>query len=213
MNYTKVDLEKWNRREHFTHYRHRVKCGFSLTTKIDITTLLSSLSDTHYKFYPAMIYLITKVVNQHPEFRLTIKEEELIVWDSVNPIFTIFHKETETFSVLWTPFSPDLSQFMANYHADIERYGSDTRLYPQAEIPKNHINISSIPWIGFDGFNLNVVDITDYLTPIFTMGKYQQEGEKVLLPFSIQVHHAACDGYHVALYINELQTLCNGSLI
>ncbi|PHM65485.1 chloramphenicol aminotransferase [Xenorhabdus stockiae] len=213
MNYTKIDLNTWNRGEHFAYYRHSVKCGFSLTTKIDITALCLSLAKTHYKFYPAMIYLLTKVVNQYPEFRLAIKDEELIIWDSIDPIYTVFHKKTETFSVLCTTFSPDLPQFMINYCADIERYGDNTRLYPQTEKPKNHINISSIPWIGFDGFNLNISDITDYFSPIFTMGKYQQEGGKVLLPLSVQVHHAACDGYHVALFIKKLQALCNDALM
>ncbi|SUC47465.1 Chloramphenicol acetyltransferase 3 [Providencia stuartii] len=39
MNYTKFDVKNWVRREHFEFYRHRLPCGFSLTSKIDITTL------------------------------------------------------------------------------------------------------------------------------------------------------------------------------
>lgn len=42
MNYKKIDLEQWNRKEHFLHYRHNLQCGFSLTTKIDITVLKQS---------------------------------------------------------------------------------------------------------------------------------------------------------------------------
>ncbi len=41
MNYTKFDVKNWVRREHFEFYRHRLPCGFSLTSKIDITTLKS----------------------------------------------------------------------------------------------------------------------------------------------------------------------------
>ncbi len=64
---------------------------------IDITHLLSSLVEKQYKFYPTMIYLISTVVNSYSEFRMAIKDEELIVWDGVNPAYTILHKETETF--------------------------------------------------------------------------------------------------------------------
>ena len=31
--------------------------------------------------------------------------------------------------------------------------------------------------------------------PGFTMAKFQQEGDRVLLPVSVQVHHAVCDGF------------------
>ncbi|MDF5377702.1 CatA-like O-acetyltransferase, partial [Vibrio parahaemolyticus] len=92
MNYTKFDVKNWVRREHFEFYRHRLPCGFSLTSKIDITTLKKSLDDSAYKFYPVMIYLIAQAVNQFDELRMAIKDDELIVWDSVDPQFTVFHQ-------------------------------------------------------------------------------------------------------------------------
>lgn len=212
MNYKKYNVDTWNRREHFSFYRQRVPCGFSLTTKIDITALLSFLSETNYKFYPTIIYLLTKVANQYPEFRLAIKDEELIIWDSLDPLFTIFHQETETFSAVWTPYSSDIAYFMADYIVNVERYKSDLALFPQAEQPGNFLNISSLLWTSFDSFNLNVANFTDYFSPIITMGKYQSESDRILLPLSIQTHHATCDGFHVARFLNTLQTLCNQPL-
>ena len=41
--------------------------------------------------------------------------------------------------------------------------------------------------------------------PKISWGKYFTEGDKVLLPFSVQVHHALADGYHVGKYVNDLQ--------
>lgn len=37
------------------------------------------------------------------------------------------------------------------------------------------------------------------------MGKYYTQGDKVLMPLAIQVHHAVCDGFHVGRMLNELQ--------
>ncbi|EOG1931176.1 type A chloramphenicol O-acetyltransferase [Providencia stuartii] len=212
MNYTKFDVKNWVRREHFEFYRHRLPCGFSLTSKIDITTLKKSLDDSAYKFYPVMIYLTAQAVNQFDELRMAIKDDELIVWDSVDPQFTVFHQETETFSALSCPYSSDIDQFMVNYLSVMERYKSDTKLFPQGVTPENHLNISALPWVNFDSFNLNVANFTDYFAPIITMAKYQQEGDKLLLPLSVQVHHAVCDGFHVARFINRLQELCNSKL-
>ena len=71
--------------------------------------------------------------------------------------------------------------------------------------PANIFTISSIPWVNFSGFNLNLPKATDYLLPIFTTGKYFEQNEKIWLPIAIQVHHAVCDGFHIARFINEFQ--------
>lgn len=46
-----------------------------------------------------------------------------------------------------------------------------------------------------------------YLVPIFTIGKYFEQNNKIFIPMSIQVHHAVCDGYHTSRFINEVQEL------
>ncbi|CDG18576.1 type A chloramphenicol O-acetyltransferase [Xenorhabdus doucetiae] len=212
MNYTKFDIENWNRKEHFAYYRHSVQCGFSLTTKIDITRLISSLTEKEYKFYPAIIYILSKAVNLYSEFKLAIKDDDLIIWDKVDPAFTIFHQETETFSSLWAEYSPDFHCFLANYATNFERYKADVSFFPQPNQPANHFHISSLPWVSFDGFNLNVANFTDYFAPIFTMGKYYKDSDQIILPLAIQVHHAACDGFHVARLMNTIQKMCNERL-
>lgn len=40
----------------------------------------------------------------------------------------------------------------------------------------------------------------------------QREGYCVLLPVSVQVHHAGCDGFHAARFINTLQMMCDNIL-
>ncbi|WP_368762225.1 CatA-like O-acetyltransferase, partial [Klebsiella pneumoniae] len=145
-------------------------------------------------------------------FRMAMKDNELIYWEQSDPVFTVFHKETETFSALSCRYFPDLSEFMAGYNAVTAEYQHDTRLFPQGNLPENHLNISSLPWVSFDGFNLNITGNDDYFSPVFTMAKFQQEGDRVLLPVSVQVHHAVCDGFHAARFINTLQLMCDNIL-
>lgn len=37
------------------------------------------------------------------------------------------------------------------------------------------------------------------------MGKFKKEQDRILLPFSVQVHHGLMDGYHVGKYYNLLE--------
>ena len=46
-----------------------------------------------------------------------------------------------------------------------------------------------LPWATFEGFNLNLQKGYNYLMPIFTIGKYYQENERIIIPIAIQVHH------------------------
>lgn len=64
--------------------------------------------------------------------------------------------------------------------------------------------MSMLPWASFEGFNLNTADFR-YLIPIFTLGKFCEDGGRVLMPVAVQVHHAVCDGYHTCSFLEGLQ--------
>lgn len=209
MNYTKFDIESWHRKAHFQFFDAQINCGFSLTTKIDITSFKKYINSKHYAFYPAIIYAIAKIVNTYPEFRLAKKNNELILWDTINPNFTIFHKETETFSSLWCDYADDIDIFIENYNQQLMMYKNHLGLSPQSDQIDNIFYVSSLPWLVFDSFNLNLSDITGQYSPIFTIGQFFNQDDKLLLPLAIQVHHAVCDGFHIGRFVNNLQDFCN----
>ena len=116
-------------------------------------------------------------------------------------------ENTETFSCLWTAYTPDYESFCAAWENDMAVYGNLPGLSPQSDTPKNTFPVSMLPWSGFEGFNLNLQNGYDYLPPIFTMGRFYEENGKVLLPLAVQVHHAVCDGFHLCRFIRELKDL------
>ncbi|OIU72813.1 type A chloramphenicol O-acetyltransferase [Rossellomorea aquimaris] len=211
MTFTLIDQKHWHRKEYFEHYLQQ-QTTFSMTNNITITSLIENLKDKKYKFYPAFIYMVTKVVNSHKEFRTNFNAEgELGYWSEICPAYTIFDGRSHTFSCIWTPVSDDFASFQARYLKDIEIYNGTGRLFPKKPMPENHIPISMVPWSSFTAFNLNIGTGRDYLLPIITAGKYSYEDDEVLLPVSLQIHHAVCDGYHAGVFMNELQALADNS--
>lgn len=208
-HYTSVDLSRWARREHFEIFQTFAQSTFNQTFQLDITALLKHIKETGWKFYPTMIFLISKIVNRHPEFRMAMKDNELIVWDEVHPNYTIFHNETETFSSLWSHYDGNIHHFQKVYSEDMARYSNNTAYWPKEESRENIFFISGIPWVTFTSFNVNVANMQNFFAPMFTLGKYFEQDGKVLLPFAVQVHHSVCDGFHVARLVNELQELCD----
>ncbi len=201
MKYTIIDKNTWKRREYFEHYFSVNPCTYSMTTKLNIINIRKK----GLKLYPTMLYLLTKVVNQYEQFRMAFRSNgELVLYDRLHPNYTVFHKESETFSNLWTEYSDQYDEFCFNYEKDLQEFGNVEGFIGKTGEPENSFSVSMIPWISFDGFNLNIKGF-DYLLPIFTMGKYFEDHGKIWLPLAVQVHHAVCDGYHISRFINDLQ--------
>ena len=198
-----IDMENWERREFYEHFIREVVCSYAITVNIDITPLQGQ------RLYPAMIWLLTKTVNEMPEFRTVLTKNGPGIYDSMHPMYTVFNKENKNFSGIWSYFSEDYGEFLKCYEADEAEYSRSTRYAPKAGTPENSFNISMLPWLEFTAVNINVYDEGKFLLPIFTLGKYFERDGRRLLPLAIQVHHAVCDGYHVGLFAEKLQKNIN----
>lgn len=204
MEFRLIDLNTWNRKEYFSHYFENLPCTYSMTVKLDITMIKNSGK----KLYPTFLYGLATVVNRHEEFRTAMDEKGQIgIFSKMMPCYTIFHKDTEMFSNIWTEYSSNYAEFCKRYEEDIEHYGSNAGMMAKPNPPVNTFPVSMIPWTTFEGFNLNLQKGYGYLLPIFTFGKYYEENGKYYIPLSVQVHHAVCDGFHTCRFINELQEL------
>lgn len=205
-----INKEYWKRKPYFEHYFHQLRCTYSITVNIDITEVVAFRKKFNTKLYPLLIYAVTKAVNNHEEFRTTIDENgNLGIWNTLSPCYTIFHNETESFSNLWTEWNEDLRIFLSEYEKDIKLFGSNLEINAKPDLPANTFPISVLPWTEFTGFNLNIFADGSYLLPIFTYGKFFRQDGRYIIPLSIQVHHAVCDGFHVSRLINEIKQICN----
>ncbi|MFP2514754.1 type A chloramphenicol O-acetyltransferase [Buttiauxella agrestis] len=210
LEYTPVDLSRWARKEHFEVFQSFAQSTINQTVLIDITELLKHIREAGWKFYPTIIFLLSKIVNSHAEFRMAIKNNELVIWNEIHPSYTIFHNETETFSSLWSHYDGNIHHFQDVYSEDVARYGNNLSYWPKGESRENIFFVSAIPWVSFTSFNINVANMQNFFAPMFTLGKYYKQDGKVLLPLAVQVHHSVCDGFHVARLINELQEMSDG---
>ncbi|WMJ77082.1 MULTISPECIES: type A chloramphenicol O-acetyltransferase [unclassified Sedimentibacter] len=210
MAFNKIDIKSWERADAFKHYSTDVPCTYSMCVNLDITKLLKQIKGKKLKIFPVILYGISYIVNRHSEFRMAKDSNGNIGWyDKTNPCFTVFHDKTEKISEVWTEYEENFELFYNSYLSDMKTYGNERADVSKPANGNNLFNVSCIPWVSFTGFNLNLQNGYDFFPPIFTIGKYFSENEKVVLPLSIQVHHAVCDGFHLARFINELQDWAN----
>lgn len=209
MKFNLINQNDWKRKPYFDYYLAQ-ETTFSITSEIDITPLYFHLKSHKFKFYPALLYMLTKVVNNHDEYRTCFNEDvELGYWSSMVASYTIFNEKSKTFASIWTEHSECFRTFHQKVIEDIRAYEGKEELFPKKPIPPNSFPVSMIPWVSFTGFNLNIMNHGNYLLPIFTAGKFIRKESRIFLPVSLQMHHAVCDGYHASQYINELQKLAD----
>lgn len=201
MCYTIIDRDTWNRKEFFEHYLSAVPCTYSMTVRLDIT----HIREKNLRLYPAMLYALTKTINQFEQFRMAFRSDgQLVCYHRMVPSYTVFHRQSETFSNLWTEYNDDYSVFLRNFTDDLAQYGSIEGFSPKPDTPENVFTVSMLPWVGFESFQINTPHF-QYLIPIFTIGKFELENGRYTLPLAVQVHHAVCDGFHLCRFLDRLQ--------
>jgi chloramphenicol O-acetyltransferase type A len=200
-----IDLKTWNRREHFAFFYRMDYPQYNICANIDITRFLSLVKENGWPFYYAMTFAVTEVANQCENFRYRIRKGQLILHDRVHPSFTdMAGKEDELFKVVTVEMEDTLPAFVkkaAQISSDQTSYFD----FAPLEGRDDFLYITCIPWISFTSMSHTIGLNRDDSVPRISWGKYFREGEKVWLPFSVQVHHALADGSHVGKYFEKLQ--------
>ena len=57
MAFILIDLDNWERREHYLYFINEVRCSYSVCVNLDISNLNGQ------RLYPAMLWLLTRTVN------------------------------------------------------------------------------------------------------------------------------------------------------
>lgn len=95
-NYTIVNLNEWNRENLFKSYIDNMRIVMSLTVDIDVTKLVTFIKNNNLNFYPSMIWIVSRIVNAHDEFKYGWDETgNLIKWNFISPSYVNFHNEDE----------------------------------------------------------------------------------------------------------------------
>lgn len=204
--YHQVDLEHWPRREHYHYYTTKLKVEYNITARVRVDRFLEFCHQNGYHFYPALIAVVTKVINGLENFKMFRDGAgNLCVWDYLVPNYTFFHEDDKTFSDCWSEYSEDFSEFYQRIAGDMERYKNTKGIKARADQPANFYCISCEPWTDFTAYSARVSNGEPQFFPVITMGKYVQDHGGLTMPVNLMIAHAVSDGYHAGLFFNELQ--------
>ncbi|MBR3804602.1 MAG: chloramphenicol acetyltransferase [Clostridia bacterium] len=202
MNYTVIDYENWDRKELFELYTTSLKITMNLTVEIDVTNIVTFAKSNGYKFYPCMIWAVSKVVNAGDEFKYAVKDGKVIKWDFVSPSYTDFNNETKKFNKFVSEYSPNFKTFYSTCQADREKYAGLVGFADNQ--PENVFDITCLPWVYYKNFTMHIETEARFF-PVVSWGKYIEKDGKFIMPVTLDFNHAVGDGYNASKFFNDLQ--------
>ncbi|MBQ2667750.1 MAG: chloramphenicol acetyltransferase CAT [Clostridia bacterium] len=205
--FTPIDLQTWERGQIFYYFSKMAPTGYALTVDVDVTQMRAALEKAKLKFFPAYLWLVTKTLNAQPAFRIAEKDGQIGFYDTLTPLYAAFHDDDKTFSLMWTPYEADFGAFYAAYMENQRRYGENHGVLAQPDRlpPPNAYTVSCIPWVPFTHFSVHSYENKPYYFPSVEAGKFRMENGRLKMPLSITCHHAATDGWHIHLFLEQLQ--------
>ena len=205
MTKTKLNIESWNRKEHFRFFSAFDDPFFGITTNVDFTTIyLEAKHDSQSFFLYSLHHILTKA-NETDEFKLRIEGENSVVkYDTIHVSPTI-GREDGTFGFAFFEYIPDRNDFIQQAIQEITRVKNSTGLsFSKNTGSEDVIRYSSIPWFSLSEMKHAVSFKNGDSVPRISTGKLIDTNGKMLLPISICAHHGLMDGKHVAQFLNKL---------
>lgn len=209
MKYREFDIDTWKRKEQYMHFKD-MNYSLSFTANIDITKFLKAINEINKSFYIAFLYCVCKVINAHEEFRLFYRwqDDKVILWDEVYPAHIVFHKDSETITRIYSEWNQDFFKFYRSCLKDMVA-GRKVQGYNAPNIPENVFEATYIPWFHYSSANIMIPKDWISFVPIVAWGKHTEDGGRTILPLSMQAHHAVADGFQIARFFNETETVIN----
>lgn len=201
-----INLENWKRRGHYEFFHRMDYPQYNICMDIDVSNFLKFTRQKELSFYYAMIFASTTVLNRIENFKYRIRDDKVVVHEKIHPSFTDMDKndEDDLFKMVTVDLTDDIEIFVRTAKQTSEN--QKEYFVPDKLIGRDDLTyITCLPWISFTHISHTISLNNNDSVPRLSWGKYYQQGEKTLLPFSVQVNHALVDGFHVGKYIEQLQ--------
>lgn len=200
-----IDLDNWNRKEHFLFFSKFDEPFFGVTVKVDCTIAYQKAKEKGVSFFLYYLYRALKAANGVENFRYRIIENQPYDYATTNASPTI-NRPNGTFGFAYINYFENENKFYEYALQEIENVKNSTSLLPSIS-GENVIHFSAIPWIDFTSISHARNFSHPDSCPKISFGKMTENNGQKEMSVSIHVHHALMDGYHVGLFIEKFQSL------
>ena len=198
-----IDIGSWERKAAFEFFKDYKDPNFNIAANLDVTRLYNFCKREKLPFSIASLYFSVSAANEIREFRLRMIGESVVEFDRLEATQTILNDDN-TFSFCYFPARESLADFVDEGLRSRDKY----RELKSFDVEVGRLDLiyySVIPWVSFTSFKHASSGDRRQTVPRMVFGKMFEDGGRRKLPFSVEVHHALMDGYHVGKYFELFQ--------
>lgn len=204
-----ISLDTWPRRAALAHFRAMAQPAFCVTVPVDVTGLRERAAAHGATPWLAYHHAALEAANAVDGMRQTLTAGGQGVRE-----FAVIHASTTvlrddgSFGFLTLPRDPSLARFAARARPHLARVRQASGDLFAADVPgdvrpETLVHMTALPWLAFTAFNHARGSGDD--RPKVAFGRFTPQGERLLMPVAVDVHHALCDGVHVGRFFELLQ--------
>lgn len=197
-----LDVAAWARRDTFNFFIGYDKPYFNVCTQLDVTNLLARLRpQRELSIALAYHYFALRVANEIEPFRYRLKDRRVLVYKVIHGGTTVL-MPNETFIMAYFDYDVDFERFMSMAARSVDEARSKGAFSPTTRDDLIHFTV--FPWVSFTSFSHARNWGREDSEPKIAFGKFKEEHGRILLPISVEAHHALMDGLHVGQFIARL---------
>ena len=200
-----IDLETYPRRSHYEFFKAMAYPYVGLTANVDVTNILAAVKKHGGSAFLGYLWVAANAANSVPELRQRIVEDKIVEFDHCDTAHTVALPDG-TFCNCATDCRRSFEEFLV-YGAERQEEAKKRHGFVQpGDDETNLMFVSCVPWVSFT----QVIQPTPYpadCNPRIVFGKFFKDGEKTMMPLSIQCNHALVDGRHVGEFYQAFERL------
>ena len=199
---TTIDKTDWPRRAHYEFFAPMSHPFYSLTFPVEVTGLRSFCRAHGLSFYPAMVFAVTKAMEQVDAFLIRERDGVIVRHDALVPSFTDLRPGSDLFYIVTLEAGEDLAEFCRRAKA---QSAAQTEFLPSGPWdPEQEVYFTCLPWFPITALtNERDLDPADSI-PRVSWGRWEEREGKTLLNLSLELNHRLVDGVHVGRFYEAL---------
>ncbi len=200
-----IDIERWERREHYHFFSSFDEPFFGITAEIECTKAYQKSKKEGFPFFLYYLHCSALSVNQCEPFRLRIEDQKVVLFDKIH-VGTTIESTKGNFSFCFLEFNEDFYHFQQASQLKMEEVRKNGGLGLDSDNSRlDLVHYSSLPWIRFTSVTHARNFARHDTIPKITFGKFFEQGNQLRMPVSINAHHGLVDGYHVGEFLTQFQ--------
>ena len=201
-----IDVETWPRKDAYRLFSRGYLPYFSVTTPLDVTELRRFTKKEGLSFYRAMVYIVSRAMNELEPFRLRIRKDGIAVCEAVSPSYTTAGRDG-SFGISDVEYLP--GETMVDFcRRALEKEASQReQMVVQDDVRDDLIFISSVPWFVTTSVLQEQPTNPDDSFPRVLWDQVHVEKGRQLVNFTAQLNHRLLDGSHVRDLLLRMEEL------